>query len=234
MKRTCLIVDDEQLARKLLESYVSRLPQFEWKASCKSPLQAMQVLQEQHIDLMFLDIQMPDLLGTEMLRSLPKKPLVVFTTAYKEYALEGYELDVVDYLLKPISFPRFLQAVNKATRILDKEKIPTSADEKSSPGFLTVKADRKTYKLLHKDIFYIEGEREYVKYHCKDKRVMALESLKKLEESLSPHNFIRVHRSFIVNKSYVTSLSGNQLEINGTLIPVGKSYKEIVLKRIFS
>lgn len=242
-KYTCIVVDDEQLARALLESYIAKIPQLELIGLFKSPLEAMTVLQTGKADLMFLDIQMPDLTGVELLKSLSDLPLTIFTTAYSEYALEGYNLGVIDYLLKPFSFGRFLQATNKALQQLQLEKnaqtTPSqpqvvSQSEVPTIDYLVVKADHKLHKLLFADIIYVEGLREYVAYYRSEDRIIALQSLKKLEELLPKGEFIRAHKSYIVAIQKVKSLDGNQLEMsNGKLIPIGKSYREAVLKSCF-
>lgn len=240
----CIVVDDEQLARKLLEGYIDKLPQLELVKSCKNPLEAISILQKEEIHLMFLDIQMPDLLGTELLKVLPKKPVVIFTTAYKEYALEGYQLDVIDYMLKPIKFERFVQGVNKAINFIQLK------DQKSSSGnqpsgsitstnnskpktYITLKADHKILKVNFSEIYFIEGLREYLAFHTEKEKIVTLESFKNLESILPNDQFIRIHKSFIVNKEKVKALYGNQIEIKDQYIPIGKVYKKDVLENIF-
>lgn len=241
-KLNCLIVDDEELARNLVENYVNRLPHLTVVGKCANPLEAMQVLQEKAVDLMFLDIQMPELTGVEFLKTLSQKPLVIFTTAYKEYALESYDLDVVDYLLKPFRFERFLQAVNKAGKLLkcDATETPlntTKAIEetvKKEKDFILVKADFKVFRIFYKNIFYIESMKEYVAYYTPEGRTLALGSLKKLQQEILPTNqFIRIHKSFIANISYISVLEGNMVHIGKKKLPIGASYKAEVLKRIF-
>ena len=200
-KIKCLIVDDEELARNLVENYIKRIPHLEVVAKCADPLEAMQVLQQQQIDLMFLDIQMPELTGIEFLKTLSNKPLVIFTTAYKEYAIEGYELDVVDYLLKPFRFERFLQAVNKAGKQLKKESAETKVipaavanQASNSKDYILVKSEFKVFRIPYKEILYIESMKEYVAYHTAEKRTLSLGSLKKLQTELPPEKFIRIHK----------------------------------------
>jgi DNA-binding LytR/AlgR family response regulator len=234
-KICCLIVDDEELARTLLRNFIGRLPHLEVVGSCKNPLEAMQVLGEKPVDLMFLDIQMPELTGIEFLKTLPGKPLVVFTTAYPEYALEGYQLDVIDYLLKPFSFERFVQAVHKATEWI-KLKSGRATPEDQPEGkkdYVLVKSEHKIHKLFLKDIRYIQSMREYVAYYTKDGRILSLYSLKKLEEELPPEQFIRIHKSYIVAIDRVTTLEGNRVHIGDEKLPVGASYREEVMRRIF-
>lgn len=235
----CLIVDDEKLARTLLETYVKKLPRLQLVAKCKNALEAKEVLQKESIDLMFLDIQMPELTGIEFLKDLDQRPTVIFTTAYAEYALEGYQLDVADYMLKPIPFPRFEEGVKRA---IDRIELLRKAQEapkgtienaKKDQDYLTVKADHRIYKIKFADILYIEGMREYVSFQMEDKRVIALESLKKLENILPNKNFMRVHKSYIINSDYVESLYGNLIELKGKQIPIGKSYRDKVVNNIF-
>lgn len=242
-KINCLIVDDEELARNLVENYISRLPHLNIVGKCTTPLEAMQVLQEKEVDLMFLDIQMPDLTGVEFLKTLSHKPLVIFTTAYKEYAMEGYELDVVDYLLKPFRFERFLNAINKAGKLLKlnhKEThhpsplpSPIEQVEEKQKDYILVKSDFKVFRIFYKDILYIESMKEYVAYHTPDGRTLSLGSLKKLEQVLPSELFMRIHKSYIANISCITALEGNMVHLGKKKLPIGASYKEQVLKRVF-
>lgn len=234
----CLVVDDEFPARKLLSGYIDKIPFLELAGTAGSAIEAMGFLRDHPVDLLFLDIQMPDLTGIEFLRAMPKRPMVIMTTAYSEYALEGYELDVFDYLLKPIPFPRFMQAATKAMEQWQMSEGPLPTAE-ASPGdeaqlelvrkdYLTVKADHKIYKINFNDLYHIEGQREYVTFHTSSRKITAYYSLKKLEEQLPKSLFARVHKSFIVSINEIETLEGNVLEVAGTKIPVGKSYKEAV------
>ncbi|TAJ11748.1 DNA-binding response regulator [Marinilabiliaceae bacterium JC017] len=241
MKIRCIVIDDEFPARLLLQDYISRFPHLELLGSYKSALEALPVIQQGSVDLMFLDIQMPDITGIDFLKSLNKKPLVVFTTAYMEYALEGYTLDVLDYLVKPFSIERFMQAINKAgERMASHAPIPpvinvTAPAQEEEKDFILVKADHKIYRLKFTDIIYIEGLREYVTYYCSDEKIVSLESLRNLEKVLPQNAFIRVHKSYIVNKHKVKAMYGNQLKMLGESgnIPIGKSYKDMVQKTLF-
>lgn len=232
----CLIVDDEELARNLIENYIQRLPYLKIVAKCSNPIEAMQILQYERVDLLFLDVQMPELTGIELLRSLNPRPLVVLTTAYKEYAFEGYELDVIDYLLKPFRFERFLQAVNKASKLLKKEplvqekSVPTPSDDKD---YILVKSDFKVFRIFYADIHYIESMKEYVAYHTNNGRILSLGSLKKLETLLPASQFMRIHKSYIVAKSKVAALEGNLVHIANKKLPIGTSYREKVMKDLF-
>ncbi|PWJ44836.1 LytR/AlgR family response regulator transcription factor [Sediminitomix flava] len=244
MKMKCLIIDDEQLARKLLENFVSKLPNLELVGMCKSPLEAMAVMQEQDVDLLFLDIQMPDLTGIEFLKTMSNSPMVIFTTAYSEYALESYEFNVIDYLLKPFSFERFLKAVQKANAIFGLKQQPKESLTKNiekieddikpikEQDYLMIKSDHRIYKTYFKDILYIEGLKEYVSFYTPSQRIISLQSLSKLEDSLPKEQFIRTHRSYIVSLSQIKAIEGNQLEINGKLIPIGKTYKDGLLNSL--
>jgi two-component system, LytTR family, response regulator len=226
-KINCLVVDDEELARTLLENYISRIPHLNLVEKCANPLEALKVLEENQIDLLFLDIQMPELSGIDFLKSLQQKPKVIFTTAYSEYAIEGYQLDVVDYLLKPFSFERFVQAVNKAVELLK-----TKTDE-SEKDYILVKSEHKVHKIKFEDIRYIQSMREYVAYFLPMGKILALNSLKKLEIDLPSDQFIRIHKSYIIPIQKVTTLEGNMIHIGNEKLPIGNLYKNEVLKRIF-
>ena len=240
-KINCLIVDDEELARNLVENYIKRLPHLNIIGKCANPLDAMQVLQEKQVDLLFLDIQMPDLTGIEFLKTLSQKPLVIFTTAYKEYAMEGYELDVVDYLLKPFRFERFLQAVNKAGKLLkadDKKNHPSPSSTQPAAvdkpkDYILVKSEFKVFRIFYEDILYIESMKEYVAYHTPAGRTLSLGSLKKLQSELPANQFMRIHKSYIANINYISALEGNMVHVREKKLPIGASYKEEVLKKVF-
>jgi len=229
-----LLVDDEYLALNLLEEFSRQIPELSIIEKVKSPMRALEILQRHTVDLLFLDIQMPSLAGNQLLRSLPHPPLTVFTTAYSEYAHEAFELHAVDYLLKPFSFERFLQAVHKAKQQLFLRKqsthliVPTT-----SRDYFSIKVDGKIVKVYFRDILYIEGLKEYVRIVCGNARHVTLESLKNLEELLPNDNFIRVHKSFIVAKDKVDSLNGNMLEVRDQQIPISRSRREEVIDWIF-
>jgi DNA-binding LytR/AlgR family response regulator len=239
MKLRCIVIDDEYPARVLLKDYIDNLPQLDLINSFKNPLEAMETLSSENTDLIFLDIQMPGLTGIEFLKSMRRiKPMVIFTTAYPDYALEGYTLDVVDYLLKPFTFERFVAAVQKASDFHNLRKgkpgnVTSEEIKKSGPNFMQIKSGPKKYLVNIEDILYVEGLREYVTYVLESQKIISLESLRSLEQSLPADLFLRVHKSFIINKKKVQSIEGNQIEIKGRKIPIGKSYKEIVMKKIF-
>jgi DNA-binding LytR/AlgR family response regulator len=235
-KIRCIVVDDEELARKLLENFIGRLPHLELRGSCKDPLEAMQLLQEEPVNLMFLDIQMPGLTGVEFLRTLKTKPVVIFTTAYPEYALEGYALDVIDYLLKPFSFERFVQAVNKSAEMLQLRtgSLQPSSDDVTTPkDYILVKSEHKIHRIKFDDILFIESMREYVAYHTPDGRILSLNSLKNLEEELPASQFIRIHKSYIIAIDKIKALEGNLVVLEKGKLPIGANYKEGVLNRVF-
>ena len=233
MSYTCLIVDDEQLARQLLKEFVSKVPSLELKGMCKNPMEALEILSKEKIDILFLDIQMPGLTGVEFIKTLKQKPATIFTTAYAEYALEGYQLDVIDYLVKPFPFDRFVKAVNKAIDFLDMQRKAQNSHE-SDATYILLHADHKIYKVRLDEIEYIEGLKEYVSYYTREKRIIVLQSLKSIENSLPSNKFIRIHRSYIVPISKIKTLDGNQVQIGEKLIPIGRSYKEEVLRRVFN
>jgi len=226
MKIKCAIIDDEELARALLEQYISKIPQLELVGQYKNPLEFLDLTNSQQVDLLFLDIQMPEITGTEFLKSLRQKPVVVFTTAYPEYALEGYQLDVADYLVKPFSFDRFLHSVQKVSQLIEHHS--------PAPDLLVINAGHKTFRVNVNDVLYIEGLREYVSYFTSDgQRIVALESLKKLEENLLPKDkFIRVHKSYIININRAKVIEGNTISIGDKKIPIGASYKEATIKKL--
>ncbi len=236
MKIKCVVIDDEHLAREYLKNYISKVPELEILGDFNSPLKAMELIKSGVVDLIFIDIQMPDITGIDFVKSLTHRPSVVFTTAYQDYALEGFNLSAVDYLLKPFSFDRFYQAVNK---VIDQHEKPKATPEmesepelKANPTekYLTIRADRKYYKINYEDIQYIEGQKAYVTFHTDQKRITALASLKELEDTLPPQQFIRIHKSFIVAIKAISSLEGNLLEVNQAKLPVGKMYKDKVLE----
>ncbi len=235
----CLIVDDEELARTLLENYTRRLPFLEITGTAKNPLEAMSVLNSREVDLIFLDIQMPELTGIEFLKTMNKKPLVVFTTAYPEYALEGYALDVVDYLLKPFGFERFVQAVNKAAERLKPkagdDPPPTAETGAAQPKktHLTLKSEHKLHRIPLEDILYIQSMREYIAVYTPAGRILSLGSLKNLEEELPAGQFIRIHKSYMVALDKASTLEGNMLYVGKEKLPVGSSYKEALVSALF-
>jgi DNA-binding LytR/AlgR family response regulator len=228
MKYKCLLVDDEPLALKVLETYINVIPTLEVAGKCSNAFEALKVLQQSHVDILFLDIHMPQLKGTDFLRSLRNPPKVILTTAFKEYALEGYDLDVVDYLLKPISLERFVKAVNKIganiganTQVGDNNSLPANP-------FLYFRIDRKMVKVFLSEILYIESEKDYVKIvrHNKLASLMVKQTISSLEEMLPRNHFVRIHRSFIVSVDKIKSFDHYDVDLDGHQIPVGRGYQD--------
>lgn len=226
MKRRCIIVDDEPIARQIIEQYVEDDGRLEVVARCKNALEAMRFLQQNEVDVVFLDINMPKLTGLEMLSVLEHKPTVIFTTAYREYAVEGFELEALDYLIKPFSFQRFVQSINRLIARNNSNHIPTKAD------FFFVKAEGRNVKVQYQDMLYIEAMSEYIRIHTTDKSVVVLQSLRNMEEKLPKDAFLRVHRSFIVALDKIEAIEGNQILIGTAKIPVSKSYRDALSKLI--
>lgn len=216
---TCLIVDDEPVAREILEGYVADTPGLTLLASCSSGISALKFLKKEQPDLLFLDIKMPGLSGMELLRTLEKPPAVILTTAYPDYALEGYELSVTDYLLKPFSFERFLKAVHKAEKKLN--------NSSEAGNVLMIRADKKTWPLKTDDILLVESAGDYITIHTEERKITAHGTMKQIEDQLSS-NFLRVHKSWIVSKSAIEYLEGNILLVHGVQVPIGKTYRELV------
>ena len=223
MKTTkCLVIDDEELARTLLKSYIDKIDFLELVDTLESPLSAMQILKDSAIDIVFLDIQMPELKGTDFAKMIDQKTKVIFTTAYSEYALEGFDLNALDYLLKPITFERFLQAVNKV-----------SVEPGNLENTITIKSGYDLHKLKFEDIIYIQSDNEYMVFYTDDKKILSHQTMKSLEKTLPISIFMRVHRSYIVNKQKVTALKGRDLLISDINIPVSDSYYDAVKKDLF-
>ncbi len=227
MKYKCLIVDDEELARELIETHLKQLDQFELVASCSSAIEASKVLQTSHVDLLFLDIEMPVLKGTDFFKNLTQKPKVIFTTAYRDYAIEGFELDAIDYLLKPIVFQRFFKAVTKFLTQANAQvitEVRIEAPEKKKE-FVYVRKNRKQIKVIFDDILYIESLKDYIKIHVQNEFHMVKYSISAFEKELDAR-FLRIHRSFIVNKDKVSAYTKNDVEIGKIELPIGDAYKE--------
>lgn len=230
----CLIIDDEPLAIELLEDFVSKIPFLKLEKSCSNAYEAMELIRTKKIDLIFSDIEMPDFTGIEFVQSLEQKPLLIFTTAYSHYAVEGFNLNAVDYLVKPIPFHRFVKAVNRAQELFE---LKTEAENLTEPtmfssSFIFVKSEYENLKINLSDIHYIEGLKDYIKIHTNNaKPILTLNSLKSFEEKL-PSNFIRVHRSFIVSLNHINSVQRNRIIIDKVYIPIGQNYKDDFIKRI--
>lgn len=230
-QHTCIIVEDEPLARNLITEYVKKVPFLKLIQACSNPMDALEVLRSNPVDILFLDIQMPEITGITLLKILQKKPLVILTTAYSEYAIESYELDVVDYLLKPVTFDRFLKAVDKASQRLNSGvAVPPAPIEKVSAEaaqpFVFVKDGTKLVKINLDDILYVEGLKDYVTIHTKLQKVVSLQRLKSLEAQLPSDRFIRIHHSYIVALKAIDVVHKGEVRIGSAYIPISDSYKK--------
>ncbi len=230
----CLVVDDEPLALDILESYIKKVPDLELVGKCSNALEASEFLKNHKVDLMFLDIQMPEITGLEFMRSLSNPPLVVFSTAYSEFAVEGFELNALDYLLKPVAFDRFNKTIERVREYMSLKK----SDEVEAPDLendhIFIKSNQKQVKLSYDQIFYVEAFADYVKLYTAEKRYITLQTMKNMELKLPKEKFIRVHRSFIVGLKYITSFYSSEVEIGAVKIPVGKNYKDEFLLKLRS
>lgn len=222
MKINCFILDDEPLAIKVLERYINDLPQLYLKGSHTNPMEALNIIQTQNIDLLFLDINMPRISGISFYKTLAKAPKVIFTTAYPEFAVEGFELEALDYLVKPFSFERFLKAVNK---------FKSNFHTNQKPVHLIIKADRKLFQLNQEEILFLQAFGDYVKIFTHSKSYLPKETLQKVEERLDSTNFLRIHRSYIVSLNAISFIEGNQVNINGKMLPIAQKYKEQLLTK---
>jgi DNA-binding LytR/AlgR family response regulator len=240
-KYNCIVIDDEFLARKLMADYISKIPQFHLVDSFDSPMAAIDTITSGGIDVVFTDIDMPDMSGMDFIKnlSLPLVPIVVFVTAYPQYAVQGFEVNATEYLLKPVSFPRFVKAVNKITTILNfKQKLEGMASQdlsRSHPkgdqkNFIIVKSDRKIVKLMYEDILFIEGALEYVFFHTISGKFMGLYSLRSLESELPKNQFMRIHKSYIVALKRITEINGNRVLVGPHTISVSKAMKPMLLE----
>ncbi|MDB4036661.1 LytTR family DNA-binding domain-containing protein [Polaribacter sp.] len=229
----CVIVDDEPVARNVLETFVAKIPNLELVKSCKNAMEAFEVANQQKIDIFFLDINMPDISGLSLAKSINQKAKIIFTTAYREYAVNGFNLKAVDYLLKPISFDRFLQSIHKyfeGVSFIDSEiKIEKSVLKND---FIFVRSDRKMIKINFDEIQYVESLSDYIKIHSADKTITTRETISNIETKLPAKNFLRIHRSYIVNLKKMNSYTNEFVEIGKNAIPISRTYKENVLKKL--
>ncbi|MBC5993514.1 LytR/AlgR family response regulator transcription factor [Pontibacter cellulosilyticus] len=241
MKIRCVIVDDEPLALDVLETFIERVDNLELVCRCSNALEAYNCLQSHEVDLLFLDIQMPKLTGIDFLKSLANPPKVIFTTAYRDYALDGYELNVVDYLLKPIAFERFLKAVSKVTAAEAPKPVAaptpavapvnaTTSGQDYKEAFIYLKADKKMVKVMLADILYIESLKDYIRVKTESKEIISYQKISFLEEKLPTDKFLRIHRSFIVALDKIQAFSATAVDIGKTEIPIGRFYKNEVLQ----
>jgi len=236
-----LIIDDEPLALDVLEAYIAKIPELQLVGRCANALEANDMLRKQPVDLIFLDIQMPQITGIEFIKALQDPPMFIFTTAYSNYALEGYELNAIDYLLKPISFERFMKAINKVLsqfELRNRESVP--ADQAQAPAdgedFFFVKADKKLVRIKYDEILYIEGLKDYVIIRLEQGRVVTLQTMKSLEDKLPPGKFMRIHRSYIVSIDKIHAVDGTSVDVfeKGVLkqLPIGKNYRDEILELV--
>lgn len=225
-KMKCLIVDDEPVAQRIIMKYLSELSGYEVVDTCLNALEAMQVLGHKEVDLLFLDIEMPKLKGLAFLKALPKAPHVIITTAHREYAYEGFELEVLDYLLKPISFERFLRSINKFQRLYEPSVSQSSFPQKTTK-FIYVKSERKTLKLQEDDISHLEGMNNYIIIHHRGKTHIVYTSISNMLKELG-EQFLRIHKSFVINRNHILSYSKEVVDIAGKELPIGKAYKAVV------
>ena len=237
-KIKCLVIDDEQPARDILHKHIEGVESLELTGSCNNAVEALSFLQSNTVDLLFLDIQMPHILGTNFIRTLKNPPKVIFTTAYRKYAIEGFELDAVDFLLKPISFDRFLKAVNKILHLNLQSNLPepdkSESMKEAAQPFLYFRSDRKMVKVLFNDILYIEGLRDYIKIFTTSKIIVTKHLLSSLQEMLPADSFLRIHRSYIISISKIDSYNADSIEISKKELPIGRMYKNDVNKLLNS
>jgi DNA-binding LytR/AlgR family response regulator len=235
-KINCIIADDEALAREVIESHAKKIAALNVVATCNNGADVFNALKSSPVDLLFLDIQMPHLTGIELLRTLKNPPPVIIITAYREFALEGYELNVIDYLLKPVSFERFLKAIDKYQQWInpdEKEAVAPSPEVKTvDNAFIYIKCDKKMLKVMLKDILYVEGLKDYVKIHTTAKSIVTYQTLTYFEETLPADNFIRVHRSYIISLNHIDAYSASQIEIGNAVIPIGNTFAREVMGKL--
>ncbi|WP_159729915.1 LytTR family DNA-binding domain-containing protein [Sphingobacterium sp. 18053] len=231
-----LIVDDEPHAIEVIEKYVSNFSEIELVAKCSNAIQAFQILQKDHIDLLFLDIKMPGLLGTELVRTLKAPPKVIFTTAFQDYALEGFDLNAVDYLLKPISFDRFLRAMDKIFNgykpLIQQFHAAVPQIETKTDSFIYLRVERKTVKINIKDIYWIESLKDYIKVVLVDKTLVSKQKISVVAELLPEDMFLRIHRSFLVAIDKIESYHSYAIEVLGKELPIGRNYKDECRRRL--
>lgn len=226
MKRyNCLIVDDEEMATRVIASHLEHLQNFEVKGIYHSPVNAYLALEKEKIDVLFLDIQMPKMTGLAMLKMLKHKPLTILTTAHRDYALEGFELDVVDYLVKPIGLDRFLKSMMKVNRWLNAEH-EMHVKSANHESYIMVKSDRKHVKLFYEDILYVEAVKNHIRIFTPSKSIISLIGISEFLEKLPPQDFLKIHRSYFVNVQHISSFDRNEVLVKGKALPIGRSFKE--------
>jgi DNA-binding LytR/AlgR family response regulator len=229
-----LLIDDELPALKVLARYVSSISDMEIVGQCRNAIEALGVLRQKTVDVIFLDIKMPRIIGTDFLKNLAQPPRVIFVTAYREYAVDGFELDAVDYLVKPVSFERFFKAITKLNRLMGRDDSTAVANEEvNAPDFIYLKVDRDMKKIFVNDILYVESWKDYVKIYLTGNRYMLVKRpISAIENLLSEHKFVRVHRSFIVSLSKVSGYNALSVQLGQKEIPIGRLYKQSILERL--
>ncbi len=232
MKTRCLIVDDEPLAIEVIKAHIEKIDSLEVVTTCENALQALSALSKHKIDLLFLDIQMPGINGTDFLKNLKHAPKTILTTAYREYAVEGYELDVIDYLLKPISFERFFKSVIKYMQSIPDDLIHHSDSPKQENGYIYIRSNKKIHKILLQEILYIESIKDYVTVHVHDRKIIAKHTLVSLEQKLSDSRFLRIHRSFIIPLDKIIGFTSHSIDIGVKELPIGRNYSQQVFKAL--
>ena len=228
----CIAVDDEPLALELLEDNISKVPYLQLIAQCSNAMEAMKVLQQQTADLIFLDIQMPGLTGLQFIQTLSKRPMIILITAYEKFALEGFNLDVVDYLVKPVPFDRFVKACNKAFELYQLKNRSKENNNEVAPDYFFVGVDYSQLKVVHSDIKYIEGLKDYIKIHLKSssKAIITRMSMKSMEEQLPANQFIRIHKSYIVSVAFITAIRKSSVFVEQLELPVSETYQDALMK----
>ncbi len=234
MKTKCLIIDDEPVAIRIIAAYLAQMPHIEVIAKCKNALEAMEALRKHKVDLMFLDIEMPQVTGIDFLKSLPNQPKVIFTTAYREFALEGFELEALDYLLKPISFERFLKAMNRYYQAQSAEQQLHFSPQYLQEEAIFVRAERKMVKINLSELLYIEGLKDYIKIQTQEKTILTKETLSELNARLPEATFMQIHRSYIIAMRHITAYTSESIEVQDRVLPIGRVYKNAVLHALQS
>lgn len=233
MNVKCLLVDDEPLALRVLENHIEKIHWLEVAGTCQNPVDAYEILKAKKIDLLFLDIQMPELSGLDFLRTLPHPPLVIFTTAYRQFAADAYDLDGLDYLIKPIAFPRFVRAVNKYLERMGNEKgIPMVPGNHTERRSFFIRKGKEMIRVFVDEILYFESLKDYLQIFLKDQKFIYKARISDMEEELHDDQFLRIHKSYLVNTSKIRSVSPTEISIEGIRLPIGRSYKNLVQKKL--
>ena len=228
---SCIIVDDENVAREIIASHLSRIENIEVIAQCKNAIEAFNFINNNAVDLIFLDINMPEISGIAFAKSINKNIKIIFTTAYRDYAVEGFNLQAVDYLLKPISFERLLQAINRYFEV-NTQQIETQSQPSETNDFIFVRSDRRMLKITFKDIIFIESLSDYLKIHLKDQSIITRETISAIEAKLPQKDFLRIHRSYIVNLASIESFTNEEMIVNGKCLTISRSYKKDVIAKL--